>query len=105
MNEQNEQNESNNGNNKVTDLHKLIYEDKQSEKIQTNQQDTLSQKPDKNIKMDIMNLPPRKEIHSNHKKRIHVKLSRPLFRFLSVIIILLVIIYGAYFIWGNELLT
>lgn len=101
----NEQNESNNDNNQATDLQKLIDEVQQSEKIQKKQQVSLSQEPDQIRKMDILNLPPRKEIHSNHKKRIHVKLSRPLFRFLSVIIILLVIIYGAYFIWGNDLLT
>ncbi|HLR40870.1 MAG TPA: hypothetical protein VK091_04290, partial [Virgibacillus sp.] len=68
MNEQNEQNESNNGNNQATDLQKLIDEVQQSEKIQKKQQVSLSQEPDQIRKMDILNLPPRKEIHSNHKK-------------------------------------
>jgi len=100
----NEQNERKNDD-QATDLQKLIDEVQQSERIQKKQQVSLSQESDQIRKMDILNLPPRKEIHRNHKQRIHVKLSRPLFRFLSVIIILLVIIYGAYFIWENDLLT
>lgn len=36
--------------------------------------------------VDILNLPPRKEIHDNKKNRTRVKASRPLVRFSTVIV-------------------
>lgn len=52
--------------------------------------------------IDILNLPPRKEIHSKDS-RTSLKLSGPLIRLLLVIFILIVGLAGAYYIWGNEL--
>lgn len=98
-------NEQNNDE-QATDLQKLIEEVHQNANIQHEAPgESTSEESNQIRKIDILNLPPRKKIHSNQKKRLHIKLSRPLFRLLSVIIILLVIIYGAFFIWGNELIT
>ncbi|GAB3052689.1 hypothetical protein [Virgibacillus ainsalahensis] len=51
--------------------------------------------------IDVLNLPPRKEIHSTKKKRTHFKINFPLVRFLVVIIILLCVITGVYFVWED----
>lgn len=55
-------------------------------------------------KIDVLNLPPRKEVHGNNKERTHLSISKPFLRFLSVIILIVAIIFGAYFIWGDELM-
>lgn len=41
--------------------------------------------------IDILNLPPRKEVHKNSGKS-HFRFSKPLIRFLSVILVLIAII-------------
>ncbi|WP_339227948.1 hypothetical protein NSQ77_20510 [Oceanobacillus sp. FSL K6-2867] len=52
--------------------------------------------------IDILNLPPRKEIHSKDN-RTSLKLSGPLIRLLIVIFVLILGLASAYYIWGNEL--
>jgi len=54
-------------------------------------------------KIDVLNLPPRKEVHSN-QSRTRLSISRPFLRFLSVILLIIIIIFGAYYIWGEELI-
>ncbi len=41
--------------------------------------------------IDILNLPPRREVHKNSGKS-HIRFSKPLIRFLSVILVLIAII-------------
>lgn len=60
--------------------------------------------PDHKREIDILNLPPRGEIHNN-KKRTQIKFSFPLIRFLFVIIILGAVLAGLYYVWGNELIN
>jgi hypothetical protein len=55
-------------------------------------------------KIDVLNLPPRKEIHGNKKSRIRLSMSKPFLRLLSVIFLIILIICGAYYIWGEELI-
>ncbi len=55
-------------------------------------------------KIDVLNLPPRKEVHSKNV-RTRISISRPFLRLLSVIILIVVISFGAYFIWGEELIV
>ena len=54
--------------------------------------------------MDILNLPPRKVVHSQKKNRTHLKLSKPLIRLVIVIIILLTVI-GLLFFYGDIVIT
>lgn len=54
-------------------------------------------------KIDVLNLPPRKEVHSNHG-RARLSISRPFLRFLFVILLIVLVIFGAYYIWGEELI-
>ncbi|MFZ3577054.1 hypothetical protein [Virgibacillus sp. DJP39] len=53
---------------------------------------------------DILNLPPRKEIHSNQNHSIKLKVSRPLLRISAVILTLVIVLLGVYYVWGNDLI-
>lgn len=54
--------------------------------------------------IDILNLPPRNEVHGNKKKHIHIKISAPLIRLLIVTLIILVVLGGLYYGWGIDVL-
>ncbi|MFC4022914.1 hypothetical protein ACFOUV_03685 [Oceanobacillus longus] len=54
--------------------------------------------------VDILNLPPRKEIHSVNQ-RTRFKISKPLFRLLLVILLLIIIFIVASYFFGDELMT
>lgn len=94
----------------AAELRKLFDEvqganDLQAEKNQdsTEENDSVPvSEPTREI--DILNLPPRKEVHSNTKKRTSFKISRPLVRLSTVIIVLAIIIFVAYYLWGAELI-
>jgi predicted DNA binding CopG/RHH family protein len=47
-------------------------------------------------RIDVLNLPPRKEVHNKKNKRIKVKISSPLIRFIFVILLLSVLILVYY---------
>ncbi|MFC3038952.1 hypothetical protein ACFOGI_01630 [Virgibacillus xinjiangensis] len=51
--------------------------------------------------MDILDLPPRKEVHGGSKSRIRLKVSLPLFRLIVVILLILGLSAGLYWA-GNE---
>lgn len=57
-----------------------------------------------NRKIDILDLPPRKEVHSNSKNRTKLKMSRPFLRFSIFILILILVIFAVFYVWGNELI-
>lgn len=54
---------------------------------------------------DILNLPPRKEVHRHKKQSTRIKIGHPLQRLLFIIFLLVLIIVGAYFFIGDELLS
>ncbi|SDQ53756.1 hypothetical protein SAMN05216232_2027 [Virgibacillus subterraneus] len=54
--------------------------------------------------VDILNLPPRKEVHSTNNKRTRVKLSGASLRLVIVVVIFLAFLGGAYYLWGQELM-
>ncbi|GAA0444113.1 hypothetical protein GCM10008983_21820 [Lentibacillus halophilus] len=53
--------------------------------------------------VDILDLPPRRDVHTVKHKRVKMKLNRASWRMLSVIIVLLILFGGAFFLWDNEL--
>ncbi|WP_430785500.1 hypothetical protein VBD025_11320 [Virgibacillus flavescens] len=55
-------------------------------------------------KIDTLDLPPRKEVHSQRKKRTRLKMSKPLLRFSAFILILILVIFAVFYVWGDELL-
>ncbi|WP_077326738.1 hypothetical protein [Virgibacillus siamensis] len=54
--------------------------------------------------IDILNLPPRKEVHSNTKHRTTFKINGALLRLIIVILLLILVIAGMYYMWGNDVL-
>lgn len=48
-------------------------------------------------KVDILNLPPRQEVHQNDSKKVSYKLSRPLFRLISVLLLILLLVGVAFY--------
>src|SRR5690625_2069371 len=86
---------------------KQIFDELQQNAIESGElsNDNQSIDDDSIPKIDVLNLPPRKEVHSNNDSRTRLSISRPFLRFLSVIILIIVIILGAYFMWGEELIV
>ncbi|UOQ42677.1 hypothetical protein MUN89_11910 [Halobacillus salinarum] len=68
---------------------------------QTNQDEKQKEAPE--YEMDVLNLPPRKEVHANKKAKTKWKLNFIFFRVLILIIILLVMIALSYRYWGGWL--
>lgn len=56
------------------------------------------------IEIDVLNLPPRSEIHKNTMIRYKINLRRPLWRFLFVLICLFVIIGVVYYMYGEQII-
>ncbi|SFA73339.1 hypothetical protein SAMN04488072_101292 [Lentibacillus halodurans] len=54
--------------------------------------------------VDILNLPPRKEVHNRYNKRTKLKISSASKRLLLVMIILLLLFGTTFYLWGEELL-
>lgn len=54
--------------------------------------------------VDILNLPPRSQVHSTSNKRTRVKLSRASQRLIIVVVIFLAFLGGAFYLWGQELM-
>ncbi|RLL48180.1 hypothetical protein D8M04_02585 [Oceanobacillus piezotolerans] len=62
----------------------------------------MEEEPSREI--DILNLPPRKEVHTN-KAKAHLKLRTPFIRFLLVIVLLAAVIISAYYYWGEGMFS
>lgn len=77
------------------------------QEINEAESNTMEQVPDSIQEMDtdILNLPPRKEIHQQKKQTTRLKISNPTQRFLFIVFFILLIIVGAYFIIGDKLFT
>lgn len=53
--------------------------------------------------VDILNLPPRKEVHGNKKQHTHIKISLPFRRFILIIFLLIIILIGVYYLFGGDI--
>ncbi|TFJ93790.1 hypothetical protein [Lentibacillus salicampi] len=87
------------------ELRKLLeeVEDGSEQKVQ---EQTHTQELDKKTQreVDILDLPPRKEVHSHHHNRTKLKIGRASIRLISVIIILIVVLLVVFNLWGEELI-
>lgn len=57
--------------------------------VNQNQSNHLQNNQDLEPKMDILNLPPRKEVHKDSGKGFNLSVSKPSLRFISVVLILI----------------
>lgn len=54
--------------------------------------------------VDVLSLPPRKDIHQDRKRRATFKLRKPQRRLLIVILIIVGVIIGLYYVLGKDLI-
>lgn len=55
--------------------------------------------------MDVLNLPPRSEVHSQSKTRVSLSMKKPTSRFILVLLFLIVIMAVIYFFYEDEIMT
>lgn len=99
-------NEANKHKDQAEHLKQLFHEVQQSEKAEesVSKELTANDTESEHLKIDVLNLPPRKEVHKDHDSRMRLKLSKPFLRFISVVIILFIITICIYIFWGEELI-
>lgn len=56
------------------------------------------------IEVDVLNLPPRSQVHQSTNMSLRLDINRPLWRFLTVIIVLLIIASLVYFLFGEQVI-
>lgn len=56
-------------------------------------------------KIDILELPPRKEVHGKYNSVTRLRIEQPFLRFLIVVLVIIIIVLGAYIYWDEELLN
>lgn len=78
------------------DLLTLINEVDQEARIADQEDD------EHNRDIDILNLPPRKEVHSTKKSKTHFKISRPMLRLILISVVIIVIIAGVVYLMETE---
>lgn len=94
---------------------KMENEENQAEKLQqlfaevTNQPKEKEDDKEKEattsyIEVDVLNLPPRSEVHQKPKRKFYVNLKSPFVRLLLVLFILLIIISLIYYVAGEQII-
>lgn len=96
----------------ATQLKKLFNELQQNEdnveEYEQNEDILINNKVDETedeLKIDVLNLPPRKEVHSANRVRTKLKLGRPMIRLIFVFTVLVIVIASAYYFFGEELIA
>jgi len=55
------------------------------------------------IEVDVLNLPPRSEVHGKPKRKYYIRLKSPIMRFMTILLFLLVVISVIYFLAGEQI--
>lgn len=82
-----------------------LFEDinnNQTETKKTNDTSDTNEEHDIKQTVDILNLPPRREIHKNKNRRTRLKVKKPFIRIAIVIFVLVGILGFAYYLYMNE---
>src|SRR5699024_9784655 len=88
--------------NQTTIQRKLISEFKAQDDVKNPTNEEQKQEPRRQI--DVLDLPPRKEIHSKNKSRVHFKLNRSILRLFVVFLLVVAVIVGVIYLFENNLL-
>lgn len=64
-----------------------------------------NKKEEEYIEVDVLNLPPRKEVHTNPRTRLHFPFKKPIIRISIVCIFVIAILITLFFILGEQLLV
>ena len=81
-------------------LKELFEEVTREEQIDDNNE--LDKNENSLPEIDILNLPPRSEVHQSKSRKLKLTFQRPLIRLLLVIILLIAIAFGAFYFVGDE---
>lgn len=73
-------------------------------KVEGQTRKQVSEQDDSERDIDILNLPPRKEIHGSSKIRINFKFSDPLLRLILVFLVVIGVIIGAVYLFNHDYL-
>lgn len=99
----------------ASELRKLLDEVENTQE-ETNPEETTHQRieaeadtdtekeSNRELNIDILNLPPRKEIHGSTKSHTRLKMSNPSKRLITVAVLLVVLFVAMFYFWGEELL-
>ena len=80
----------------ASELRKLIN------KVEVPDTEKTREKKENEREIDILNLPPRKEIHHSKKSKTRIKLNSPVLRLIFVIVLMMVVIAGAIYLFVND---
>lgn len=78
----------------AAELRKLIGEVESNQKISNEETNIKVSPEEKEQEVDILNLPPRKEVHSGIKTPLKLKVSKSVVRLLFIVVIVLAIVVG-----------
>lgn len=94
--------EGNNTSNQASNLEKLISEVQQVEPKEYTEAN-LRINEDKEIKIDVLSLPSRSEVHQTNK-RTRIRLSKPMRRFIFVLLLMILLVGGSIYFFYHELI-
>lgn len=90
------------------ELRKLLSDVQQSESSNyttTTTENDTHQTLDNTKKIDVLNLPPRKEIHNGKSRHIKIKVTKPYIRLIVVVLLITFLFAGGFYMWGQELVN
>lgn len=93
------QNEQNNQS-QVANLEKLLAEINKNPQINEPSQEL----PGNDVEIDVLNLPPRKNVHQSARRKLIINLKHPFYRFSIVIILIIAIVFFIYYIVGEQII-
>src|SRR5690625_7523927 len=78
------------------DLKTLLDEVSKVENKETDEEVEEPEEPEEPV-IDILNLPPRTDVHKSNTKSIKLKFKSPIVRFITVLLIIAIIVFLAYY--------
>lgn len=95
--------EENEGN-QADELKRLFDEVKQNEEKRQDELETLVDEKSQEPRIDVLNLPPRSEVHQASKFRTRIKVDKSLIRFVVVVLLFISGIGSVYYFWTEEII-
>src|SRR5699024_12441699 len=84
------------------DLKTLLDEVSKVENKETNEKVEEPEEPEEPV-IDILNLPPRTDVHKSNTKSIKLKFKSQIVRFITVLLIIAIIVYLEYYYLGDDI--
>ncbi|TQS74438.1 hypothetical protein DX933_10835 [Ornithinibacillus gellani] len=83
----------------LDEVQQSANDEKESEQIKEETEPTYSRE------IDILNLPPRREVHGNNNSKARMTFNRPLFRLIIVLLLVIGFTAGLFYFYGDEILN